>query len=76
MHSTKDTLQILKFFIKETDIWCVSLVEVTVQNFRLLFVIGTDFKSFLRYCDKLSPQNKQVVVKYYRPVFHNNHEIM
>ena len=76
MHSTKDTLQILKFFIKETDIWCVSLVEVTVQNFRLLFVIGTDFKSFLRYCDKFPPEYKQVVVKYYRPVCHNNHEIM
>ena len=28
----------------------VPLVEVTVQNFRLLFLIETDF---LRYCDKL-----------------------
>ena len=76
MDSTKDTLYILKFFMKETDIWCLSLVEVTVQNLRLFFVIETDFKSFLRYCDKLPPQSKQVAVKHYRSVFHNNHEIM
>ena len=34
----------------ETD---VSVVEVTSQNFRLLSLIDTDLKSFLRYCDKL-----------------------
>ena len=32
---------------------CVSLVEVTVENFRLLFLAETDLKSFSRCCDKL-----------------------
>ena len=34
-------------------IFIVSLVEATLQNFRLLFLKETDLKSFLRYCDKL-----------------------
>ena len=32
-------------------IWCVSLVEVTMQNLRLIFLIEADLGIFLRYCD-------------------------
>ena len=64
-----------------TDMWffgiyCESLVEATVQNFRLLFLTGIDLKSFLRYCDKLQQWNKQTVVENYCEVLHNIHEIM
>ena len=47
-----------------------------LQNFRLLRVIETDLKSFLRYCDKLSPWNKQTVIEYYGTLLHNDHEII
>ena len=54
---------------------CMSLVEATVQNFRLLFLAETDLKSFLRHCNKLWQWNKQTMVEYYSLVF-TNHEIM
>ena len=37
-------------------IWCASLAEVTLQNFRLLLL-----KKPLRYCDKLRQWNKQLL---------------
>ena len=54
----------------------VPLAEVTVQNFRFLFLIETDLKGFSRYYYKLRLRNKATVVKHYRSVIHNNHEIM
>ena len=45
----KTQRQISDFF----SIWCVSLIEVTMQNFRLPFLIETGLKRFFRYCDKL-----------------------
>ena len=52
-YSLKSLRQISDFY----GIWRESLVEVTVQNFRLLFLTETDFfkknKSFLRCCDIL-----------------------
>ena len=57
-------------------IWCESLVEATVQSFRLLFLTETDLKSLLRYYEKLRQWNKQTVAENYRSVLHNNHEIM
>ena len=50
----------------------VSLVEITVQKFRLLFLTETDLKSFFRYCDKLRQWNTQTVVEHYRSVLHND----
>ena len=57
------------------DIQCESMVETTVQNFRLLFFIEIYFKGLLRYCDKLRQGNKQIFVEYYRSGLNINHEI-
>ena len=43
--------------------WCVPFVEVTVQNFKVLFLIETDL---ILSCDKLWQWNKQTVVEHYR----------
>ena len=69
------------FKVSATDIWffgiwCETLVEVTVQNFRLLFLTETDLKSFSRNYDNARQWNKQTVVEHYRSVFHNNYETM
>ena len=62
-----------------TDAWffvtcCESLVEVTVQNFRLFFL--TDLKRFSRYCNKLGQFNKQTLGEHFRSVLQSNQEIM
>ena len=44
-YTFKDSATDMIFFC----IWCVSLIEVTVQNFRLFFLIETDLKCFLMY---------------------------
>ena len=69
------------FKVSATDIWffviwCESLVKVTVQNFRLLFLTETDLNSFFMYCDKVRQWNKQTVVEHYRSVFQNNYETL
>ena len=52
-YSLKSERHISDFY----GIWSEPLVEGAVQNFRLPFLIETDFfkkkKSFLRYCDIL-----------------------
>ena len=68
----KTQRQISKFF----GIWCVSFIEVAVQNFRLLFLVETFLKSFLRYCDKLRQLNKQTVVEHYRTVLLEKQEMI
>ena len=61
--------QISGFF----GIKCVSLVEVTVQNFRLLFLRETD-KSITTNCDnEINKLLLNIIVWY---ILHNKHEIM
>ena len=58
--------------ISDFLVFGVSLVEVTVQNFRLLLLVETDLKRFFSYCDKLRQWNKQTVVEHYRYIPHND----
>ena len=57
-------------------ICCISLVEVTEKNFRLLFPRKADVQSYLRYCDTLQEWNKQTVVEDCLLLLHNIYEIM
>ena len=82
LHSVVDPPLVLLWYIvtfkdSATDTWffgiyCVSLEEVTVQNFSAFPYRITYFKSFFKYCDKLLQWNKQTVVKHYRSVLHND----
>ena len=54
---------------------CEFLVELTVQNSRLLFLTENYLKSFFSYCEKLGQWNKETVVEYYLLVLYNNYEI-
>ena len=52
------------------DVWCESLLKVTVQNFRLLFLTETDLKSFFEgiatNCNnELNKLSLSIIVQYF-----------
>ena len=54
------------------SIFCVSLIEETLQNFRLFSLIETDLKNVFRYCNKFWQWNKQTVVEHFGSLGHND----
>ena len=50
----------------------VSLIEETLQNFRLFSLIEIYLKNVFRYCNKSWQWNKQTVVEHFGSLGHND----